>query len=120
MRVGYQPGGAADSIAAATGQKLKVKVFAIPPWDMDTVGFKDITHGLTLAKIIHCQAWIINDAATELRDLMVGSHGTVSEGSLTDKALVVTVARRTGGYYDNVNYNSTVSNRGFLTVWYTE
>ena len=62
---------------------------------------------------------IRNDADSSHYNLDRGS-GFGDGGSMTViNATIIQVARVTGGIYDNINYDSTSYNRGWITFSYT-
>ena len=90
-----------------------VVVLEIGTWDMDTSLTVSVNHGLTLSKIRNWQVTIKNDSASALSDFMAGGATSVTA---TQFVLVRTI----GGDYDNTNFSSTLVNRGYITVWYTD
>ena len=94
----------------------------IGDWDMDTTVAIDVSHNLSATEwktIRNVNVMIRNDADSSHYNLDRGS-GFGDGGSMTViNATIIQVARVTGGIYDNINYDSTSYNRGWITFSYT-
>lgn len=97
--------------------QLKTKVVDIGDWDMDFQGSIAIAHGLTFTNIRSVDVIIRNDdnnlysQITHMSNALAGYVGDMD-------ATNIDVHRITGGPYDNVAYDSTSYNRGWITIWY--
>ena len=85
----------------------------IGSWDMDASLTKSVTHGLTFSKIKSWQVTIINDDGNGLSDFISG-------GAISVTTTQFTLVRTIGGAYDNTNFDDSVMNRGYITIWYTD
>lgn len=102
-----------------TGGLLQ-KVINIGAWNMDSTLFVNISHGLTLSKIISVSVFIYIDGSTQLTPLNtgdLGGTGTIAGGFQVDSTIIACV-RTTGGIYDNTNYDDAVQNRGIIFITY--
>lgn len=92
---------------------LKTKVIDIGDWDMDTVYGVSIAHGLTFTNIRNIDVLIRNDAdtlyTTDFTGENIGKDADSTNINLTSLIL---------GGFDNVNYNATSYNRGWITITY--
>jgi hypothetical protein len=96
------------------------KRIAIGDWNMDTTLSKDIAHGiasLTYDKILSLFAIIRNDSGVITNLSLIDPSDGLGDGCVSNMdATNVTVARTTGGSFDNTSYDSTSYNRGYITI----
>jgi hypothetical protein len=100
---------------------LKVTSFDIGDWNMDTDATVQVSlpGSLTADDLRAIDVFIRNDANTSYYKL--DKYDTVAVGSASgwveDTASQIKLRRRTGGDFDNANFDSTTYNRGWITVW---
>jgi len=113
-------------LVTTDNDKIFCKVIEIPAWDMDTAGFKQIAHGLgtNWNKIVGISAFIYNDAGTLKYPITWFSDTAdpqlVAGGVSSIDNTNIVMRRRTGGYFDQATFSSTVSPRGDLLCWFKE
>ncbi len=104
------------------GVVLKTKVIEIGNWDMTAAGsdFASVAHGLTQGSIRSVTAIIRDDIDLTYRT--VGSaqvSGVVLDVYISSVSTIdVNLRRKIGGAFDNVGYDSTGYNRGWVTIVY--
>lgn len=99
----------------------KNKRFAIGDWNMDlnAAPVSAIVHGLDFAKITNVTAMILSDTGALITELTTKLDGaTAPGGGIYLTATNVVLERVTGGYYDQVGYDSTSFNRGYVNITY--
>lgn len=106
--------GAILDAIGAQNVKLNTKVIDIGDWDMDATGSVSIAHGLTDANTRPVLVTIRDDSGTSHKDF-AGDGGSIN---VTGGNVIL--GRTTGGTFDNINYNSTSFNRGWITILYTD
>ena len=97
---------------------VRKKVIPIGTWNMDTTASVAVAHGLTLANIRSISFVIIDDSGTFVTNgLNPATFATDASPlvSTTD----VTLARRSGGVYDDAAYDGS-ANRGYIVIDYVE
>ena len=97
--------------------KYTKKEFSIGDWNMLNTSSVSITHGLSateVSTIKEINVVIIDDAATKYRTY----HTNGLQDVYADSTSLVLI-RLDIGIYDNVGYDATSYNRGFVTVVYT-
>ncbi len=108
---------------------LNFKKVDIGDWNMDSTSSVNIDIDVVAAilgeDVVAIDVWIRNDAATSLRRLDLGdsvSPPTAPQGNWalgdTGSADNLTLTRLTGGDFDNVSYDDTPYNRGFIVITY--
>jgi len=102
-----------DSTQPAT---LK-KILQIGNWNMDTTNSVAIATGLTWAKIISAIAHIIDDASTTKYPITHWDSTLELYLSITSDGNI-NLFRKGGGLFDNVNYDSSPFNRGWIFLEY--
>lgn len=98
---------------------LQTKVIPIGVWDMDSTSQVSIAHGLTFADIRKASAFVYDDTSTVA--IPLDSDYTllgVTEGKVVWNATDIVLTRINAGYFDTVNYDDAVMNRGFIVVEY--
>ena len=101
---------------------IKTKIIEIGDWNMDVDQSKLVNHGLDITKIrtIHCI--IRNDSNNTYWDF-AGSRDPASETAsqhLTVTNTQISLKCATGGVFDDVSFDSTSYNRGWITILYEE
>jgi len=100
---------------------LTTKVITTGDWDMDTTTTLAVAHGLSATewKTIKSVSLIVrNDADTAYYEGF--NHTTGKEVYITSiDSTNVNLTRSPGGTFDDVTFDSTSYNRGWLTIQYT-
>jgi hypothetical protein len=107
----------------SVGSAPRQKVIEIGDWNMDTTNSVNIAHGLTFSKIVGARGVIIDDAGSN--KACFGSYVDVTVSNPDSIRLSITstnvvLYRVPSGYFDNVGYNSTSYNRGYVIVDYID
>jgi len=103
-----------------TNEVIRTKVLDIDDWDMSAAtgtGTITVTHGLTLAKIRQVNALIRRDDDASYFSFLLGESVT-EQNNIQALASNIQLTRAVGGQFDNVNFNSTSFNRGWITITY--
>jgi hypothetical protein len=105
------------------GTTLRRKLVAIGDWNMDSTAFVVVAHGLTGQNIRRVTAFIRNDSGAtaiwypiDYEDINGG--GTTTSGSILFGNTNIQLDRRTSGFFDDTNFNSTSYNRGYIIIDY--
>jgi len=114
-----------DHVVAYDGESLKCRVLDIGDWDINAVNAVEVTHGLTWSDIRSIQVWIRNDANDFLAQLnadngLVGCADGIVNLDQGVRPGKVFLQRKIGGYFNNVNYDATSYNRGWVFIWYID
>lgn len=100
---------------------LITKVVQIGDWNMDTTDTVSVAHGINVQNIRSVDAMIRNDASTNFTPITwkqdVSNDGVEGGVGITDSTNVI-LTRTLSGSFDNVNYDSTSFNRGWITITY--
>jgi hypothetical protein len=110
----------AEALSDGTNRIL-TKIINIGDWNMDTTETVNIAHGLTMGDIRSVTAIVRPDNGTPLYVLSTGYVDTPAEIEAfinSIDATNVNIKRRTGGVYDNANFDATSYNRGWITITY--
>jgi hypothetical protein len=94
------------------------KVIPIGTWNMDTTASVAVAHGVTLANIRSVSFVIIDDAGTFVTNGL-NPVSFATDASLLADATNITLARRSGGVYDDAAYDGS-GNRGYIVIDYVE
>jgi len=99
---------------------LRPKVIEIGDWDMDFTKTVQVAHGLTIAKIRSLDVMIRNDPDTSHFPLNYPEqiNYTDTQGSFRADAVNIVMSRTANGIFDDVVFDSTDYNRGWITIWY--
>lgn len=103
--------------------RIKPVVLDIGDWNMDTTQNVNVAHGLgsEFDKIRSVDAWVRNDLGTNLEPLSVFTDAAdpnlLGGGVLLINSTNVQLFRRTGGNFDNANFDATSYNRGWIIIW---
>ena len=121
----------AEEVYLASDEKTTVQAIAdlngslittivnIGDWDMDATASVSVTHGIAdYSKIRGIEVMIRPDAATSLVPLNTANNTTGVAAGLIGQTSSTTTAlfRVAGEQFDNVGYDSTSFNRGFLVI----
>lgn len=125
---GSQPGSGQyikiDSLTALDYKKdrLMWKRIPIGDWNMDAnaTPAAAINHGIGSYDLIEVvQAWIYTDTTTVPANSLVGVGSTgLAGGFIAYNSTTVNLSRVTGGAFDDVAYDATGFNRGFVIIGY--
>lgn len=104
---------------------IRKKIIEIGDWNMDSTQYVSISHGLTKTKIRSVKAFINMDAAvgTGVFNLEIFSSTVGVEkagGFIVITPSTIELWRNESGYYDNLDFNSTSFNRGWITIEYVD
>lgn len=90
----------------------------IGEWNMDTLASIAINHGLDYQKIDNVSVIIRNDSdAFKYKfDAFIAGGAGIQAIAITPTQIIL--ERFTGGFFDNINFNSTAINRGFISIKY--
>ncbi len=102
--------------AGGSGTFLKTKVIAIGDWNMDTTASLNVAHGLTLAKIRSFDVKVYVDGGAGIYNLNV--HLDAVQGYYWCDSTYVRLFRTALGCFDNVSFQNTGFNRGWITIVY--
>ena len=98
------------------------RVIDIGDWDMDTaaslnVDYKSALGALSLKRVVGLNIMIMNDDEDTFYDASLIKDGL---DSVNIDATDITLVRTAGGFFDNVNFNSTsITTRGKIEIKYT-
>lgn len=100
--------------------RMVTKVIEIGDWNMDATTQVSVAHGLDYKKIRQIQAVIRNDIDTEYQMIDIGTSivDVTRQGFIGLYSVGVILGRLAGGKFDDVAYDSTNYNRGWITIWY--
>lgn len=119
MQIDYRTAVPAETIIAAQDKTIE-----IGGWNMASTVSVTIAHGLTAPvypaalEVLTVQALMRNDAASAYHQA-VYDPGTAHDFKIDSIDNVnVVLSRKTGGLYDNVNYDQTSFSRGTITIKY--
>lgn len=107
--------------ATGFGTILQTLVLPIGDWNMDADASKLVAHGLSdYTKIRSIEAVIIDDNSTLISPLnKFTTSNNNSEGGVGDStSLLIVLVRKSSGIFDDVLYDSTSFNRGYITIQY--
>ncbi len=101
---------------------MKFSVVEIGDWDMDATANVSITHGIAdYTKIRSVSVMIRPDAATTLTPFDITDSTGANWGYVGQiQSSALGLFRVTGSPFDNVAYDSTSFNRGFITIGYVD
>jgi len=117
--------GNADTATTATGVNdvgggtdLKVKVIDIGDWNMVSVGSVTVAHGLTVGNIRSISVLTRDDAGGDHIPLNWDYAPNGASGRFYVDATYVHLFRESTGTFNDILYDSTSYNRGWITIWY--
>lgn len=110
-----------QQIASTDGTVFNATFYNLGDWNMDTTPSIALAHGLTGSKILGMMA-IVRDDNDQL-------HIPLTHGIITAAAEVngyfyesvpgtITFTRRTGGFFDDISFDATSYNRGYLCIFH--
>lgn len=98
---------------------LKTKIMDIGDWDMDATTQIQVAHGLTAANIRSVRAMIRHDDSTVVFPIHYASETDgLASGWVTLNSTYIQLARRAGGAFDQITFNATSYNRGWIIIEY--
>lgn len=121
-----QTGLAYETQETANDLKLKTAAFEINNWDMSVPAtHTEAVSGMPVAtKIISITVMIYNDAQNTVNSLEYTGVGTTPSGywayDYNGGSPEVVMLSRTGGAFDNINYNDDTILRGYIHITYYE
>ena len=77
-----------------------------------------IAHGLAIADIREVSALIRKDDGSKLSSIVNQATTYVIDGAVVVNGANIFLSRKTGGSYDNVDYDLTPFNRGWIVIKY--
>lgn len=111
-----------DTTPTTTYRVYREKIIEIGDWNMNTTASVTVAHGLgaDYKKIRPPLSVMIRDDAD---DFYIPIYGAEAAGHISGTAQIgdstnVTLARITGGLFDNVGYQATSYNRGWIYILY--
>lgn len=106
-------------IAVSDGTNLiHTKIIDIGDWDMDATASVSIQHGLAVSKIRSVSVLIRNDSTVPY-DFWL-PRGQVAGYTVIDSAQIHLYRAAAPGFFDNMTFNATLFNRGWVTIIYIE
>ena len=100
---------------------LSTVVIDIGDWNMDTDVSKNVTHSLPdHTKIRTINVTIRNDADAVYSDFNTVPTTQTSVKYISATSTIVQLARDTGSYFNDPDYNATSYNRGWVTIGYVD
>jgi len=94
---------------------FRIKIIALPTWNMASVASINVVHGLSLANILGVEVIIGNDAATLISSITSVDADDV-DGSWTADGTNITLSRKSGASFDSGNYDGTALSRGWIKI----
>ncbi len=88
-------------------------------WDMDDTSFTfiNVAHGIgDITKVKNVDVQITKDDNSAVYNLAVANDILSGSYQIDDDNFLL--KRITGAFFDNLNFNSTSVNRGYITVWH--
>lgn len=97
----------------------RMKVVDVGVWNMVSTASVEVAHGLDIDQILGVTVLIRNDGDT-VRQMVTGYDAGTDDGYISQiSSTHITVARKTGGIFDSVGYDSAGSyNRGYAVIFY--
>ena len=104
-------------VGSTSSVKLNITVLDIGDWNMDATPGINVPHGLTLSNIRNIDVLIRDDG----NDTYTKNGSGVAVNSTNNLQIEagttnIFLSRTGAGFYDNVNYNQTSYNRGWITI----
>ncbi len=108
-----------ENIQETDGKLVSVKILEIGDWNMKDTTVVNITHGVSFSAIRAVHTMVRNDSDTAAAELQYHpSPVSVAGGYVFWDSTDIVLTRNAAGVYDDVTYNSTSYNRGWVTFWY--
>lgn len=116
-----------DHIIEGTGNVMKCHILEIGAWNMDTTESALVSiASFTAGNILNVTGIIYGDTGTAYYPLPC-RYTNAASGEMevwvkywSESLHLITVTRRTGGYFDSASFDDAVMNRGLLYLWYIE
>jgi hypothetical protein len=102
---------------------LNRKIVEIGDWNMNSTASVTVAHGVTSSKIRAISVMVRNDSTSSPVNLypFPGNEGADLSGYVSSIGTTdITLARRTGGYFDAVTFEETSYNRGWVVIDYVD
>ncbi len=96
----------------------KTKILDIGDWNMDSTASVSVAHGVTASKIRTVSVTIRNDAGTATYPLECAEIGDAPGGYWQYNTTNVVLNRVAARRFDEVNFDATSYNRGWVTIKY--
>lgn len=106
---------------ASIVNQVRTEIIELGDWDMVATPALSIAHGLVYEDIISAEAFVRNNANTEKYNIGTGVNvsNTTPQGFIGKiDSTNIDIIRLDSGRFDNVFYNATSYNRGWLIVTY--
>jgi hypothetical protein len=117
---GFQLFEALSKVILNSNGGLLTKIVDIGDWDMDTNAFVNVSHGLSdFTKIRSISVVIRDDTNSDYRNLLINNFTTAANngGSINlINSTVINLSRINSGFFDDIAYDSTSFNRGWITI----
>ena len=97
---------------------VRTKVIEIGDWNMDANSSVAVAHGLAASNIRGISVLLIADGSASYADFPMYSSAGTSPEYISIGTTNVTLFRSDAGIFDNVNWDATSFNRGFITITY--
>ena len=100
---------------------INTRVVNIGGWNMDSTSSVNITipSDIPFSNIIKVSAMIVDDAETSKLSLEFADDPDEVAGKITTNTNNVVLSRYLGRFFDNINYDNTSNNRGYIVIEYT-
>lgn len=105
-------------ILEQNGKLLKTAVYEIGVWNMDADLDVFVGHSLDLTKVVSIKVMIINDAESYISNLDSDTVDWHFAGGMAIRPTDFHLWRQPGKFFDTVNYDDAVMNRGYVWVEY--
>jgi len=106
---------------STTDGVIRHKRLNIDDWNMDSTQTVNIAHGLPdMLKIISINVSIINDASSAIYNFVTSDSVVAGTESISYNSTNISLSRKTGGTFDNVNYDTVPFNRGYIDIFYVD
>lgn len=94
------------------------KIIDIGDWNMNSITSIAVAHGLIYDNIRAVTALIRADADTTHYDINYANESGTGDNGARANTLNVVLVRRTGGFFDQVDFDATSYNRGWIIITY--
>jgi hypothetical protein len=98
------------------------KMIEIGDWNMDATSAVAVSHSLTASKIIGIRVYIRKDSDGDRYplDTTLDGSGSGVSGYFSADTLHINLFRVTGGFFDQVDFDATSYNRGWIIIDYLD
>ena len=99
--------------------RICFKIIEIGDWNMMATAIVNVPHNLNCGSIVMVQC-IVQDDTGNNKYILIGDVTNNMDAKIDkiDNTNVI-ISRKSGGLFQNVNFDSTSYNRGFITILYT-